>query len=672
MSIRNKILIVNDNEVDRNILKVMIPDEYGTLEACDGVEALDIISTRGNDLAVILLDIIMPRIDGIRVLEELRARGILNYTPVIITSAIKDEDILSKVYELGAIDYITEPFDKQTVEHRIHNAILLYTKEEKIQKFLVENEKEQQHDNYQIIELLTNLVQTRENGQDSHVASIRVITNLVLQQLKIKFPKYGLSQSSISLISTASILHDIGKISIPSNIITKASKLTQDEYDIIKLHTIKGAEWIERSPGYKSSELLQEAYKICRWHHERFTGAGYPDGLVGNNIPLSAQAVGISEVYEALTTDKSYRPGYSDEDAVKMIISGKCGEFNPDLIECIKDIGPLLKEEVTIHSLLAKDVERIVYEITTFELDQVSESLLSMLEEERARNKLLESITKELQFEYDYDSDTIKFSDWGAKYFKLDKVISNPFNNSELLRWSNNAYLDIKKKVESMTITQPIITERFLLAIGNTKQRWYKIVMRGIYNGEGNQELRKIIGKIIDIHDEQVKLEVLQGEAETDPLTGLYNRRAAYNKIEKELSLEPNGQYMLLMIDLDYFKQANDTYGHAFGDEVLKCVADSIKSHTRSSDIAARIGGDEYIIMMNHKGNAELLAKRLYDAISINYKGFQIRISMGIGLYPEHATDYSQWLNCADIALYKVKEHGRSHYKFYEPGMTKE
>ena len=343
---RQQILIVDDSEMNRAILSEMLKKDFDILEAENGKECLDILRQYGMGISLVLLDIVMPVVDGFEVLDVMVHNHWIEDIPVIMISSEDSEPYIRRAYELGVSDYISRPFDAKVVYQRVFNTIKLYAKQRRLSTLIGDQIYEKEKNNRMMITILSHIVEFRNGESGMHVLHINRLTEKILECLVQKTDRYHLSYSDRYLITTASALHDIGKIGIDDKILNKPGKLTKDEFEIIKTHTLIGARMLEDMEVYKNEPLVKMAYQICRWHHERYDGKGYPDGLKGDDIPISAQVVALADVYDALVSDRVYKKAYSHEKAMEMILAGECGTFNPLLLECLVDIQDTLQEDL--------------------------------------------------------------------------------------------------------------------------------------------------------------------------------------------------------------------------------------------------------------------------------------------------------------------------------------
>lgn len=344
MDYKETILIVDDSALNRMVLmEILGKENYTFLEAENGQQAVELLGWH-PEVDLLLLDITMPEIDGFGVLEAMNQYHWIEETPVIMISAEDSYTFVERAYDLGASDYITRPFDARVVCRRVSNTLMLYAKQKRLVQMVAEQVYEKEKVSNTMISILSHIVEFRNNESGLHVVHIRTITELLLRRLREKTDRYPLTEADISLISTASALHDIGKINIPEQILNKPGRLTKEEFEIIKTHSAVGEHMLRQIPFNQNEPLVKVAREICRWHHERWDGRGYPDGLKGDEIPISAQVVSLADVYDALTSERCYKAAFDHETALNMIVNGECGAFNPLLLECLMDGADQIKQ----------------------------------------------------------------------------------------------------------------------------------------------------------------------------------------------------------------------------------------------------------------------------------------------------------------------------------------
>ena len=304
------------------------------------------MQAEAGNIALVLLDINMPVMDGFEVLKTMNANHTIEDIPVIMISSEDSDAAIRRSYELGASDYVNRPFDARIVYRRVTNTIKLYAKQRRLVQMVSDQIHARENNTDMLVGVLSHIVEFRNGESGAHVRHIRTITEILLHRLLENSNKYSISAEQQDVIPLASALHDIGKIGIDEKILNKPGKLTPEEFQVMKTHSMLGAEMLHDLDNFGEQPLLQTAYEIARWHHERWDGRGYPDGLKGDEIPISAQLVSLADVYDALTSERCYKKAFSHEKAMQMILNGECGAFNPLLLQCLTNIQSDLKEEL--------------------------------------------------------------------------------------------------------------------------------------------------------------------------------------------------------------------------------------------------------------------------------------------------------------------------------------
>lgn len=358
---KEKILIVDDSEMNRALLADILEGQYEVTEAENGTQAIEILARNETDFWFVLLDIMMPEMDGFDVLNYINKHYWNDRVVVMMISSDDSPENIDRAYSLGAFDYIGRPFDPTIVRKRIANTLFLYARQHDLEKAVKEQFYEQQRNNDLMISILSHIVEFRNGESGLHIQHVKIITEFLLKQLVWYTDQYSLSEADIDLISMASAIHDVGKISIPESILNKPGRLTEEEFEIMKTHSEIGSRMLSELPVEQfSSPLAKTAYEICRWHHERYDGKGYPDGLKGEEIPITAQVVALADVYDALTSERCYKKAFTHEEALTMILEGKCGAFNPLLLQCLNEISGRLKS-VYENDNLSRNEEKAQY-----------------------------------------------------------------------------------------------------------------------------------------------------------------------------------------------------------------------------------------------------------------------------------------------------------------------
>lgn len=669
---KQKILIVDDSEINRSILIDMLGNEYEILEAVDGVEGVDMLNHYGTQIGLVLLDIIMPNMDGFGVLNAMNKNHWIEDIPVVMISTERDPALIERAYEMGISDFVSRPFDATIVRRRVINTIMLYAKQKKLTQ-LVENQiYEKAKSGNMMVSILSHIVEFRNGESGLHVIHIKTITEKLLKCLVQKTDRYKLRYADISLISTASALHDIGKIAIPEQILNKPGRLTAEEFDIMKTHSMVGANMLSGLPFYQDEKLIRMAYEICRWHHERYDGKGYPDGLVGEDIPIGAQIVALADVYDALTSERVYKAAYSHEQALQMIFNGECGVFNPLLMNCLMEIAEELEQELgenAFQTRQQREMKEITEELLSHKELSLSKRTLNLLEHERTKYQFLASMTKDILFEYTKEPSMVTLSEAGAEKLGIDAVILNPFENKKVVDTFGAANLkNMSKELETATPEHPIVQYDVRMEIDG-EYKWMRIICCSIWTAEEPPQYSGLIGKVAELSIEQESLIDVDRMISQDTLTGLLNFPHAKHRIRERLKTYMDSQFALVIFDLDRFKAANSRFGHTFGDNILKYMAERLRKSVRSTDIAARIGGDEFLILVEYTTDIEKAIERIFNALTGEYDGFPISISMGVAKTEDTGRDCEALIKGASQALSTVKVEEKGSYSFYESTM---
>ena len=353
--IRDTILVADDMEVNRYILSELFSQKYRIIEAANGIEALDAAEKERERLAVILLDIVMPEMNGIEAFKELNERGYTKDIPVIFVTGQNSTEIERTGYSLGVADIIQKPFDVKIVYRRVRNIIDLYDHQNNLEKMvaeqttqILEKDKKLREFNDQLIDTLSSVVEFRDSESGGHIQRIKGFTKILLEKISQMYPERAYTREQIDMITKAAAMHDIGKIAIPDSILLKPGRLTNEEFDIMKTHTTKGSDILKHISFIDNEEFYRYCYNICRHHHEKYDGRGYPDGLKGEEIPLEAQIVSIADIYDALVSVRVYKAAYTYDEAYNMILNGECGQFSDMMMNCFRavkgDFEKLAKE----------------------------------------------------------------------------------------------------------------------------------------------------------------------------------------------------------------------------------------------------------------------------------------------------------------------------------------
>lgn len=501
MPTKETILIADDSKLNREMLVDILGEKYEYVFAENGIEVVEFLSA-GATADLLLLDLNMPKMDGFGVLDVMNERHWLEEIPVIVISADDDAVFMNKAYDLGVTEYIARPFNSTAVLHRVENTLALYYKQKRLVRLVEDQIYEREKTNNMLINIFSHVIESRNRESGRHTLHVQTISGLLLHRLIKLTDKYKLSEADISLITSVSALHDIGKIAVPDSIINKPGKLTPEEWEIMKSHTEKGDEMLKNVPIDQTEKIMTVAHEIVRWHHERWDGKGYPDGLKGDEIPVSAQVVAIADVYDALTSDRCYKKAFSHETAIRMILNGECGQFNPLLIKCLED------EESELNLHLNVDLDSYNY---SDEVVHVTDEMLAcnslpvedrsriMIENERSKKDFFAMQSGGIQFEYDVTLHKVTYVDWREEEGKNRKLLYvAQGDNFHLL--NDDDWNRLRDGLNSTTRENPMFEMNALIPV-NGGHRWHKLTAMTVWPIRGDKFVF-VVGQFTDIHDE--------------------------------------------------------------------------------------------------------------------------------------------------------------------------
>lgn len=431
-----KLLIADDSELNRAILVSVLEKNFDILEAADGKEAIATLAAHEGNIAALLLDVVMPEADGFEVLEEMNRRGWIDEIPTIMISVETGGSYIDRAFQLGAADYVSRPFVPNMIRRRVINAILLHTKTQKLTGLIADHFYRRERNTDILTAILGYAVESRSGERGTHMTNVSRITGLLLHRLLERTDRCPIGPEDIETVCIASSLHDIGKLLIPEGILTKPAALTPGEFDIVKQHTRLGAKIISDLPIYQNETIIKYALEICRWHHERWNGEGYPDGLKGEDIPIAAQVVSLADAYDALTSKRCYKEALSHEKSLEMIRGGECGSFNPLLLECLNDIADTLKHsagtEAAVEPPAYRWAKELIWKPDDSRQELSSARMTKQVEQELSKRRFFSDLTEEYWFEYTRHPDAVALSAGAARLTGLPRVIVGPLSCTQL------------------------------------------------------------------------------------------------------------------------------------------------------------------------------------------------------------------------------------------------
>ena len=521
MKTKTKIMIVDDAEMNREILMAILGDEYDYVQAENGRQAIHILQQDMN-IDLMLLDINMPEMNGFQVLDRMNTFHWINDIPVIMISSEEKKDVIERAYILGAEDYIRRPFDAFIVRRRVHNILNLYANQKRLMQMVADQIYEKEENNNLLIGILSHVVEFRNSESGEHILHIRTATELLLRRLVQKTDEYHLSESDIVMITTASALHDIGKISIPESILNKPGKLTQEEFSIIKTHTTIGADIINQMTTKLEKPLLRIAGEICRWHHERWDGHGYPDGLIGEQIPIAAQVVALADVYDALTSKRCYKDAYDHETALDMILAGECGAFNPLLLKCLQDIAPRLRMEAQYDAgdfVYRSEADRLATEIMNKTEIPSSDRFQYMLESMQERMNFFASLKGGIQFDYDSVSRLVNVTNWDEPP-QYRYTVKNVADTNCFACLSQKDFHRLKDALDATTPENREFSMSIMMPKGN-EYEWCDLRVHSLWSDLSPEHYIGAVGQLVTPQGVSADIPILDGLAESDAADGM-------------------------------------------------------------------------------------------------------------------------------------------------------
>lgn len=496
---RETILIVDDSAMNRMLLSDILSDTYNIIEAEDGEQAIAILQQHASEISIVVLDMVMPKVDGFGVLEAMNENRWIQFLPVVSISTESSPEFVERAYSLGVTDFINRPFDELIVIRRVSNTIKLYAKQRKLTNMVANEIFEKERNGSLMITILSHIVEFRNGESGMHVINIGTLTEILLNQISKKDDRYYLPYAERDLIVKASALHDIGKISIPEEVLNKPGKLTDEEFEAMKQHTVIGYQMLS-DLGFQDEPLVKVSREITRWHHERYDGRGYPDGLKGDEIPLSAQIVSLADVYDALTSERVYKPAFSHEKAVQMILNGECGAFNPLLLECLVEAQEAIRQGLaqpnkTFNSY--EDLKSIAPAIQDAETLDVTEYALDQLENEREKNHFLTEISRQLQFDYNKSLDLLHIPVWAAKRLGTSAQIKDPLHTEALANLISSDLVELLSKAIAETTPQEPLVRLDCTVTSNGEAYDCIIITKTVWSQEEEPIMVGVIGKIM-------------------------------------------------------------------------------------------------------------------------------------------------------------------------------
>ena len=495
---RYTILVADDSEMNRSILRSMLEESYDIVEAEDGLQAVAILQQMEQEIALVLLDLVMPNMDGFDVLSAMNKYNWIDSVPVIMISAESTHDFIERAYNMGVTDYISRPFDMMVVRRRVINTIMLYAKQRRLAGMVNEQIYQREKVNNLMISILSHIVEFRNEESGLHVMHIQTMTEILLKSLMRKTDRYNLDRETINLIGNASTLHDVGKIGIPTEILNKPGRFTPEEFAIMKQHSQMGADMMKSVPD-QEEPLVKYAYEICRWHHERYDGRGYPDGLKGEDIPISAQVVALADVYDALTSPRVYKPAHPHEKALSMILNGECGAFQPLLLECLVESSDIIQREMAEDTTARSDqraAENAMMELSQYEELSTTDRTLRVLEQERTLHRFFTELSSDILFEYASAPPVLTLSPSGVQQLGLEATTLDPYHDKRVQELVGLDLLtELSQLLRNTTPESPVVEFHCAILL-NGRTVPVHITSRSMWSADEPPQYTGAIGKV--------------------------------------------------------------------------------------------------------------------------------------------------------------------------------
>ncbi|MBE6015479.1 MAG: diguanylate cyclase [Lachnospiraceae bacterium] len=698
MASGNIILIVDDAEVNREMMAEVFGDDYIILQAENGVQAMKILRGHRKALAAVLLDIVMPRMNGYEVLSEMKNQNLLFEIPVIVVTGMVDEAERDVLLRKGASEVLFKPVSPKKLRDSVSKVIESKNYRNKLENNVKINESPQVAKGQDTMDAVMSIMKHPNMENPLHMLRVSAYTRAFLNAYKKIDKKAKLTDEKINYMSEAALIHDVGKLVISPQILNKKGPMTEEEMSVMKSHCIQGCNIISIFDQSDKNEFIKYTYNICKFHHEHWDGTGYPTGVSGDSIPICAQAVALTTELDFLTAGGRE---FTDNN-IEGILTGKGSKYKEEVIEAFEASLEEMKEEKDkINAIDTSDAYDIVTNrlIDIFDIKDVADakagaekynSLLSLLD---ATVFEVDIVTGRFRRIYTTFSDFTDIPQRGNLTEDFMDVINmdikDEFRN-ETLAFLYNA---VSGKKKSTTIPESVTCQ--IYSTFHNAYQWYRIsaigmipspttnnrIMLVIKNVDSEIYVQSEINKMVtktkrierDIKKYKDENEKLKASAQYDKLTDLYNKNAAAMAIEELLREYPDGIHGMMLINIDNFKSINERYGHMEGDNALKRFAILINRQFRNCDIVGRRKGDEFIVFMTNLPSFDVLTIKAENIVasigklSRESKVYEnITVSIGISFYPGHGDSYARLYQKSDAALAAARKNGRNRYKVFD------
>ena len=694
-----RMLVADNSEINRAILSEIFGREYEFLGTGSSEEFIRLLMHYKNDISVILVNESIARKISVERAEMLEKLNVFRNTPVILILNREHSNMKNKIY-IPYSDVIHSPVNPNTVKKRVGNLVELFSHkdelehkiEQQMKKIVEQNEalkiKEKKINmiNNDMLDVLSMVIEYRDVESGKHIRRIQKFTESLLRVLAVKYPKYNIDEEKISLITSASSMHDIGKIAIPDAILLKPARLTPDEFQVMKMHTTKGCEILEQIDAVEKNDYYKYCYDICRYHHEKWDGLGYPEGLAGDEIPIWAQVVSLADCYDALTSNRPYKEAYSHEKAVEMIRDGACGAFSDEMMDCFGMVLPKFKElslkyadkNVTEENTASKYVRENNNTSDDIYIKMDREDLINMIEHQK--ELLRETHQRDVEvfyagsdyvFEFDLMHDTVHERKGSIK----DICGYIPKNYEESIKLlSENCQEDYRsefiRKFRLKNMDKKCIVFECPMKLNSGNYSNIRFEAIPIFE---DGKITRVFISIIELYETFFN-HVNSMSKDHDIVTGLWN----FNGIKKEIEdyLEntgKNGYHLMVLIDGDDFRKINSSTSYKFGNEILVSMAKELRSQIPDSSVLARVEDDNFLIFIKDcpdKDECLLIVEDIFRSyhqkfVYNNEVTIETTASVGAAVYPFDGNDFDSLFGNVSKTVEMVKLNGKNMYMFY-------
>ena len=701
-------MLVGDNlEMNKIILSEIFGKEYEIIYTSNIEEFLHLLIHYRDEADVILVNQYIAKSLSSEKIELLEKLNVFKNTPVIL---ILDQGHSNKKNTLALpfSDVVHSPVNPYTVKQRVQNLTELFSIKETLEnqvqqqmkkifeqnEALKNKEKKINSINNDMLDVLSMVIEYRDVESGKHIRRIQKFTEELLRTLAVKYPKYNIDEEKIALITSASSMHDIGKIAIPDSILLKPGRLTPEEFQVMKQHTSKGCEILEQIDSVEKNDYYKYCHDICHYHHEKWDGLGYPEGLAGDDIPIWAQVVAIADCYDALTSKRSYKDAFSHERAVEMIRDGACGAFSDEILDCFSMVLPKFKalalkyadkdtdeKENPLQKYIndRNDKDDIYAKMSRNDLIEKIEHQKDLIKETHQQDTDVFYAGTDYVFEFDLSHDTMHERKGQIK----DICGYTPKNYEEAVNMlSENCVEDYKNEFLRKFRLKNIDTKTviFECLIRFSSDEISNVRFAAVPIADNNNKISKIFFSIIELHD-TVFNNIYRTSKNYDTITGFFN----LNGIKKEINdyLENtgrNGYHLMILVDGDDFRKINQSTSYKFGNEVLAVLASELKKQIPENALIARVEDDNFLIFIKDCPDREdclLVVEDLFRAYRHEFKyndkvTVNTTSSVGAVIYPYDGNNFDTLFENASKTVELVKLNGKNMYMFYNPSMQDE